>query len=319
MSDDTFMPGAYTHITAINQALIQPPYTNSLSVNSQRIFAVHHAFVEFGAIAPDFPYLVYADSQQSRWADIMHQQCVREIFTGLVNYVVSLDAHSHQQDKAYAWLSGYLGHVVADLTIHPVIEMKVGPFEKNKLAHRVCEMNQDTHIWRRMQLGEIGHVERLSRSLLRCTNFASHPAMDNVIRTMWSCTLSEQCRELSSPDLNLWFNSFIRLMNLVEDRYRLFPFSRHVAAFLGLVYPTSDALDDSCIHRLATPYGTMDFDALYALTIQNILEYQYKLERCIYGGESVSWFGHWDLDTGTDDAGNLVMWPRTIKEDSQTV
>ena len=36
------------------------------------------------------------------------------------------------QQKGLAWLLGYCAHVATDVTIHPVVEMKVGPYDENK-------------------------------------------------------------------------------------------------------------------------------------------------------------------------------------------
>jgi hypothetical protein len=187
------MPGAFAHITAVNQAFMQGDVRYALPSQMQRILLVNQRYVEMGAVSPDFPYLKITDSLQAAWADRMHYHYVGDLVRGMIAHVRRL--YGEQQDRAFAWLSGFLAHVITDVTIHPVIEIKVGDCDQNRQQHRECEMHQDAFIWQRMGLGDIGYV------------------------------------------------AFIRVMALVEDQYRLFPFSRHVAAFLGLVYPQISAID----------------------------------------------------------------------------
>lgn len=61
------------------------------------------------------------------------------------------------------------GHVAADITVHPVVELKVGPYAQNQTAHRTCEMNQDAFIWQRLNLGELGYADRVQQNIGSCT------------------------------------------------------------------------------------------------------------------------------------------------------
>src|SRR3546814_8810785 len=55
-----------------------------------------------------------------------------------------------------------------DVTLHPCINSKVGPYAQNKRAHRVCEMNQDVHAFQRLNLGAVDLPERLKTGIRRC-------------------------------------------------------------------------------------------------------------------------------------------------------
>ncbi|MEI8634051.1 zinc dependent phospholipase C family protein [Vibrio sp. PP-XX7] len=134
----------------------------------QRILTVYHRYVEMGSVSPDFPYLNFSylsitESNQADWANRMHYEQVGELLRRMIRHVSAL--RGEPQDRTFAWLSGFLAHVIMDITIHPIIELKVGDYRQNKQQHRLCEMHQDAYVWQRMGLGHIGCVERNFASL----------------------------------------------------------------------------------------------------------------------------------------------------------
>jgi hypothetical protein len=146
------MPGAYAHLTIAN--LLQNPVRleNIDGFPLQAIPTVlrYGKYIELGSVSPDYPYLALSDVNASVWADKMHYiQTGQMIHAGIK--AIRLQP-AEVQNKLLAWLLGYASHVIADVTIHPIIELKVGPYAQNKTAHRVCEMHQDVYIYRRMNL-----------------------------------------------------------------------------------------------------------------------------------------------------------------------
>jgi len=68
------MPGAYAHITLVNE-LKEPQRLEQIpGFPRYAISAVlkYFKFCELGAISPDYPYLTIGDEDAKRWADIMH-------------------------------------------------------------------------------------------------------------------------------------------------------------------------------------------------------------------------------------------------------
>jgi len=60
------------------------------------------------------------------------------------------------------WLFGYVSHLVADATIHPVVQAIVGPYDQNeqtKTEHRICEMTQDALIYNERKNTDIRYAE----------------------------------------------------------------------------------------------------------------------------------------------------------------
>ncbi|MCE0492502.1 zinc dependent phospholipase C family protein [Vibrio salinus] len=307
------MPGAFTHITAVNKVLSESSFHFQLPSHQRRILSMNQQIFEFGSIAPDFPYMVLRNKAQSQWADCMHTCSVGESLKDMIEYVKTLSGQEF--NLAYSWLSGYLAHIIADITIHPVIELKVGPYAKNKQQHRICEMHQDAYIWKYMGIGEIGFKERVSRSLTYCSDTTSFE-LNKTISNIWRTGLLKQTPEnlTEKPDLNLWYQSFKRVIALVEDEYKLFPFSRHVAAFLGLKYPSANEIDKQFVARLPTPIGTLDYDEIFHLCVKQVIIYIDLLWKSIKENHPVDWVKNWNLDTGYSENGEMTIWNELIQD-----
>lgn len=148
------MPGSYAHITLVNEASEKRELQKIKGFPREAIDAagLQAKFLELGCISPDYPYLDIMSGDSKKWADSMHYthtcqpiyfgaEFVREFSKGVA------------RDKCLAWLMGYAAHVVTDMCIHPVVEIKVGHYDQNKTSHRRCEMHQDAHIFRRLGTG----------------------------------------------------------------------------------------------------------------------------------------------------------------------
>ncbi|CAM3715368.1 hypothetical protein VA7868_02397 [Vibrio aerogenes CECT 7868] len=304
------MPGAFAHIVAVNQAFSDKNLKTFFPSRIRRMLTVYQRYTELGAVSPDFPYLQISDTQQAEWANRMHYQQVGVLLLRMIEQVRQMEGEP--QERAFAWLSGFLAHVITDITIHPVIELKVGHYTQNKLRHRQCEMHQDAFIWQRMGMGHIGSVERMSRHLLHCADVSSSRQLDQSIKRIWLSSLQSVFGEEEvTPDIDGWFNGFVRVIGLVEDQYRLFPFSRHVAAFLGLVYPDTDKIDSGYIQQLPTPSGYQHYDQVFDFAVNHILEYQSLLSEAVFHHGRVDWLKNWNLDTGHCEEGMLTVWGKS--------
>ena len=118
------MPGAYAHLTLVN-LIREPARLESHNFPPAAIIAVldYFRFCELGAISPDYPYLDIAHPDACQWADRMHYQKTGDMVKTGIDLIRKLDGTAQQ--KAFAWLLGYTSHVVTDVTIHPVVELKV--------------------------------------------------------------------------------------------------------------------------------------------------------------------------------------------------
>lgn len=75
-----------------------------------------------------------------------------------------------------------------DVTIHPVINFKVGDYASNQREHRVCEMHQDAYIYPRLKLGGVDLAEHLDSGIAACFDGAG--GLDADVRALWLAALA---------------------------------------------------------------------------------------------------------------------------------
>ncbi|WNJ98651.1 zinc dependent phospholipase C family protein [Thalassospiraceae bacterium LMO-JJ14] len=311
------MPGAFAHLTLVDQ-ITSGEYLNTADMPSEaKIAAADFAgFVDLGAVSPDYPYLALLDGDQKYWADNMHYNRTGEMIHTLMNSVGALDGAA--RTTALAWCMGFVAHVVTDMTIHPVVELKVGPYEGNESAHRICEMHQDVFIFQRMNIGSLGLAEHLDNGIKRCSSPENDNLLNPIIRNVWSSALTDiypqTADEFGAPRIDLWHEWFVRAVDKVATEggvLGLIPLARHVAQDAGIVYPPADEIDtDEYIAALATPEGPMDYSDIFDKAIHNVLEaWRIVGNHVIHGDVAGSEiFTEWNLDTGRDGNGELVYW-----------
>ncbi|MFM4749836.1 zinc dependent phospholipase C family protein [Aeromonas veronii] len=304
------MPGAFAHITAVNFAMANSKLAGlDMPKKAKLMLTKHQKFVELGCVSPDYPYLKIDDSNQNSWADKMHYEKVGIFIKKAIILVKQLS--SQDQEKAFSWLCGFVAHVIADITIHPVVELKVGPYNKNKSQHRICEMNQDAYIWQKLNLGDIGYADRIRMNIGTCVELNCHDSLDRVIHNLWEACLKETHPDhvnLISPDIDKWHQGFLKVVDHVEEGHKLFPFARHVAAELGLTYPDVKHIDVSYIDSLKTPCGIEHYDSIFERAVSNIQKYWCYLAKAIYEHGETDMFLNWNLDTGHCESHILTAW-----------
>lgn len=311
------MPGAYAHITMVN-LVSEPQRLKSLGFTNAAAAAAsdYLKFVELGAVSPDYPYLAVTDSKAARWADLMHYQRTGEFIRGTADAVRALSGEP--QRRAFAWLLGCAAHVATDVTIHPVVELKVGKYEANRKGHRVCEMHQDQYIFsKRMNLDGVGLSEHLDSGIARCTIDGKRGGpVDPVVRDVWESVLNKVHPSVAStnpPDVNKWHKAFDFMVDkIAEEGNRLMPIARHVAANQGLTYPNVDEIDHAeYITALKVPNGgTQHYDEIFERAMRSVGRVWTALERSVFQNDSnaVAFIENWNLDTGRNEAQKLVFW-----------
>lgn len=303
------MPGAYAHISAAYLAVEKAHQTAFQAVPKQArdILVNHQKFIELGSVSPDFPYLKIGDLAQNRWADRMHYDQVGDFLRHCIAEVKQLSGSA--QAKAFAWLCGYVAHVATDITIHPVIELRVGSYESNQTEHRICEMHQDVYICQRLGLSEEHRIERLANCIGACTHETDESQLDPVIANLWAqCLMTTFEREpvMESPMIHDWYTGYLTVLRGIEEGHKLLPFARHVGAQLGLVYP--EHVDDSYIRGLDTPLGEQDYDQVFDRAVTQIIHYWNVTARAVFETGEASAFLNWNLDTGRCEKGQLTAW-----------
>ena len=306
------MAGAYTHISIVEKAA-ERRSAKTLGDVFQRAASVasnNRAYTLIGSLAPDYPYLVWLGfAPDATWADTMHYTRSGEIIKEGIRYFLRIKEEADQAIQI-AWLLGYASHVVADATIHPVIEKNIGVYEDNKFEHRKCEMHQDVYITNelRYNLNSSELFDVIKETTGEDKNL--HPA----IIKLWNMTLSKVHPDLYKslqPDINKWHQWYCTGLDVGENT--LLVKGRHVIAEsgLGVFYPTKEDLQEKFLFKLKQPLeGVIDFKDLFKKAVGNTREAWEVIGRGLWEGsnEYESYFKNWNLDTGKDEKKVFAYW-----------
>jgi hypothetical protein len=310
------MPGAFAHITLVN-LMKETRHLAALGFSNPASAALldYFGYCELGAVSPDYPYLSIGEGASASWADHMHYLKTGDVVQAIAEGVRSLGGEPRR--RAFAWLLGYAAHVATDVTIHPVVELKVGPYAQNKTAHRVCEMHQDSYIFaKHLNLGEVGLSEHLASGILRCVEPGQGGVVNGAIKGVWEGALRKihpEEADRNPPRVDHWHQRFGLMVDKIgEEGNRLMPIARHVAVNCGLTYPAlGDVNHAEYITALRVPGDrTQSYDAIFERAIESVGKAWVALHRAVFDndGTAAAFFGRWDLDTGRDPNGKLVFW-----------
>lgn len=308
------MPGGYAHLTAVNE-LKTPQRLEAIGgfpLEAIPALLDYFKFCEAGAVAPDYPYLAIGDHDAQSWGSAMHHTATGKVIQKGIEHLRVLDGEAKR--KGISWLLGYTAHVVADVTIHPVVNLKVGPYEQNKKDHRVCEMNQDAYIFQRLNLGAIGLSEHIDSGIGRCVDQENSGKFDRDVEQLWQSILKtvydDEYRH-NRPDIDKWQRRFSFVVDkIAEEGGRLIPIARHVAADAGLVYPSEDEVDPQYIEELETPDGPRHYNDIFDKMLAHLEGKWSVVARGAFSIDDayLEEIGYWNLSTGLDENDNFVFW-----------
>lgn len=315
------MPGAYAHMTLVN--LVKEPARLEAIPGFPReaISAVldYFRFTELGAVSPDYPYLAIFDNKAAEWADAMHYTNTGAMIHAGVDIIKKMDGEKKR--KGLAWLFGYTAHVTTDVTIHPIVELKVGVYAENKTAHRECEMHQDAYIFQRLNLGEVGLSDHLNSGITRCGKQGDRQHLDDDIVYLWDELLKMNHPELyrsNKPDIRKWHQCFIRVVDQIgQAGSHMLPLSRHVAVDSGLVYPSlnginrKEYIDNLQTSQKTTPVEYLPYDQIFDRAMKNVIGAWEMIATGVFSSDLryLAEIGEWNLDTGRNQQNNnLVFW-----------
>lgn len=305
------MAGTYTHLTLVVH-LCSPPEIAKIGGLPRAMLAPllsYGKYTELGAVSPDYPYLNVISDKAKGWADAMHYERTGDRLRAGMDYVKSLAGEDKY--KALAWLLGFTSHIITDISIHPVVELKVGPYAENAREHRVCEMHQDVFIYSYMNVGTIYGDNFIHSGIAGCTHPENDKALDPLIASVWRHMLRQTDApryKKSRPDLNSWHRHFRKMISAAGIGVFL-PLSRHFLAAKGVEFPAKPS--DEYTRNLRTPGGgQMDFAEVFDMALNNVRSFWGLVCRYCLTDENpdLSGIRNWDLDTGRDENGTITMW-----------
>ena len=310
------MPGAYAHITAVNVARERMDKHPDFPDEGKAIAASWLKFCELGAVCPDYPYLAIAEGRRAcAWADAMHWDRTGDRIKAGIRTLAPMPP-SPARDKSLAWLLGFTAHVLMDVTVHPVVGIKVGqPYEEHKKEHRTCEMHQDTYIFEsRLNLG-IHYANHLKSGICSCSDPADEDRIDPDVFYVWNEMFKDVDMALyveNGPNIHGWHDCFEDIVGHIADS-RLVALARHIAPGVldGSVYPLAEDVEDQYIKNLEVPGGQrMTYDAIFDKGVANVLRaWAVVASDVLVGTASAEGFlRNWNLDTGEDEAKIKTFW-----------
>jgi len=311
------MPGAYAHITAVNVVKDLLEAQADFPREGLPIVFGWGKYSELGAVSPDYPYLDVSNRRRAgAWADAMHWNRTGDRIKRGIN-VLSRMSPGDPRDKSLAWLLGFTAHVLMDVTVHPVVGLKVGPYELNKKAHRTCEMNQDTYIFeKRMNLG-LHYANHLKSGICKCSDPENKDRLDPDIYYVWNEMFQNVDMDLyvtNQPEMDSWHDCFEEIVGRIAESH-LVALARHIAPALldGNVYPLIDEVDRQYIDNLEVPgAGRMSYDAIFDKGCANVAQGWAVVASDVLTGSrrADDFLKNWNLDTGEDENGVLTFWSR---------
>lgn len=311
------MPGPYAHITLLHE-LMRPARLKSIFApfsGCAGSMASYFPYCVLGAVSPDYPNLAGNDGPAARWADVMH--CTRACAMMVSGINLVRCSSGAARDKQLAWLLGYCAHVATDVTIHPVVRAKVGEYAANQRQHRICEMNQDSYIYRRMNLGEIGESDTFAVTITGCGSSDDRFELDHDIVALWQGMLAEVHPLFYAdhpPDIAAWHRQFVAMVAANSScSLRLFPLAGIIAGKIRLPYPPHDQVDYQFVEEQAVPAErplSLHYDEIFDHAAGNVMLLWRQVEQALASAAppDTEMFGDWDLDTGCDRQGRLVFW-----------
>jgi hypothetical protein len=308
------MAGPYAHITLLHGLLGALHSEAGMNLPAEVVSAVreHFPFCVLGAVSPDFPNLAL-DGSGSPWADAMHYTRSGEMIVHGVRRVAGVSTEA--QPRLLAWLLGYCAHVVMDVTIHPVVRTRVGEYGGNQRQHRLCEMNQDAHIFARMNSGELRDSNRFAGDIMACCQTGSTDRLDRDVAALWDRLLREVHPVQyghKPPAIQEWFGRFCDMASTQTGQGgKLFPLAALISAGIRRDYPRQEHVDQGFISNLATPSGgVMHYGDIFDKAAEHVCELWNVVGQGVVSGDRgyLTRFGDWDLDTGLDELGRLVFW-----------
>lgn len=333
------MAGGYTHVTLVQLAIEEVLRQELLHEEVRQALQKWKKFVIIGSMGPDYAYLDITDKSSEAWGLAMHETRVLDFLREGVRRVRAIQEENVRQ-KCTAWLFGFASHCVVDGVVHPVVNLKVGPYAQNKTAHRCCELSQDVLVHAKLGLGPVALNRQLSLNVRLTADEREHDRLDRDVARLWSAALDTvyadrrqeetpfslfsvwawtrsqfrkltgQSDKLPAPDPDKWHRAMSRNMQLAESGGKLMPFARHAAANLGLTYPAEP--ETQYVIGLEVPEDKRmeDFEAVFSKTLQHNLAFWQSMSLALQGRPSpLDSMTGWSLSTGFDAANrNCVFW-----------
>jgi len=304
------MAGAFTHMAIVAEAAKSFPPGNKFG----DIIHANLNFLTLGTVSPDIPYLAYLKLSGFSWADVMHYFQTN----GIVKNGMHSLAASKNKDKNWecqlAWLAGFVGHLVGDATIHPIIESIAGPYTNpdSHSRHGESEMTQDVLIFKEVKNLEVSAAE-YTGLLDACRKSPSYAQ----VAKFWDAHAHVNCPFDMSFNADGFVTSYFDIIALASSGNQLAAAFRHLG--INYIYRTYADITTNFPDLVKQYYteiplpngltGTFRKDG-FEYAAKNLVAVWSKIDRALFSTENiVDIVPNWNLDTGVDQStGMRTYW-----------
>jgi hypothetical protein len=307
------MAGAFTHFVLCD-ALKKRRY--AFKSDLLRLVSKYSEFLFLGAASPDLPYLSFKTGSVN-WADVMHYEKTNSVVISGHDALKKVWNSGRPTDEVkFVWLLGFVSHLVADATIHPVVQEICGPYKENPSEHRKCEMCQDSLIFNDYKGYDIKYAE--FSSVLK---FCGDSEYFSELTWFWKEQLVENYHDKGEePDPTLWFRTYTSAIDLAEGDSGVAGLFRHLGVGTNYIYKIKDEIKSQYpedykkyYEEVKIPGGVGFFKKDgFEKAAKNIGEAWTSLHQGLKDDLVVSRIvRNWDLDTGAnmDSAnGEVTFW-----------
>jgi len=304
------MAGAFTHMTIVEEAIKSFPVDQALG----KILRANRNFLTLGSVSPDIPYLAHLALEGPTWADIMHYNRANGIVINALHSLRTAKTKGKIWRYQLAWLLGFVGHLVADATIHPIVESIVGPYtdKDTRGNHRECEMIQDVMIFKDVMNLELSAAE-YTDFLKACID---HPSFDKVA-FFWAAHAEVNCSMAGPFPTERIIKSYVKELDTAEGGNALARAFRHFG--IDYAYRTYSDITKNSPELVKKYYSDIQLPNGmtgsflkhgFEYAARNLVAVWSKIERSLFSTENISSIiPNWNLDTGVDqDSAVRTYW-----------
>lgn len=297
------MAGAFTHFTICNQAKRKQ---TALGRPLWQLLNKYSPFLALGAASPDLPYLSFKTGKIN-WADVMHYDKTNSLVLGGYDVLKAAWSEGDESNKIkFVWLMGYVSHLVADATIHPIVNAIVGAYEEHKEEHRLCEMTQDVLIFNQYNNNDITYAE--FSSVLK---FCSDSTFFGALMDFWRSQLTNKYADKNEkPKPQNWFATYTKAIDVAEGGSDMVAIFRHVGIGNSLLYQPKETILSEYPDRNTKYYETVKLPSGgvgsfkkdgFEKAVSNVVDAWNTLYAGLTTGTFVAdTIKNWNLDTGVD-------------------
>lgn len=308
------MAGAFTHFIICDVAKRKRP---DIGPELYQLLNKHSQFLFLGAGSPDLPYLSFKTGEVN-WANVMHYEKTNGIArSGFEELKGMWPSRTAADEIKLVWLLGYVSHLVADATIHPLVQAIVGHYEENKEEHRICEMTQDSLIFKMHKNTDIYYAE--FSSILKLCEETVH--FDELMEFWKQQALQNYQDKGEEPHPTLWFSTYTEAIDAAEGGSEVVGLFRHLGVASNYVYkPEEEIVRDyperyeKYFQKVKLPKGAVGYFPSdgFDKAVSNVIE----AWNMLYSGLGAATvvvsriIKDWDLDTGVnmDSPGKEVTY-----------